>query len=102
MRTDADGRFGYRAIVPVAYPIPGDGPVGELLIRLGRHNMRPNHIHMMLEAPGYKKLVTSLYPSGDKYLFSDAVFGVKKSLIVVRMVPLSCFDSRLTACLFRT
>lgn len=51
---------------------------------MGRHNMRPNHLHMMIEAPGYQKLTTALYPEGDQWLASDAVFGVKKSLVVVR------------------
>jgi len=82
LRTGEDGRFGYRAIVPVAYPIPGDGPVGELLISQSRHNMRPNHLHMMVDAPGYHKLITAFYPDGCKYMTSDAVFGVKKSLVV--------------------
>ncbi len=49
--------------------------------------MRPNHLHMMVEAPGYQKLVTSFYPDGDEWLASDAVFGVKKSLVVVRITP---------------
>ncbi|KAI0266507.1 aromatic compound dioxygenase [Gloeopeniophorella convolvens] len=82
LRTDTDGKYGYRAVVPVPYPIPGDGPVGELLVKLGRHNMRPSHLHMMIEAPGFHKLTTALYPEGDDYVASDAVFGVKKSLIV--------------------
>jgi len=82
VRTGKDGSFGYRAIVPPSYPIPGDGPVGELLITQGRHNMRPNHLHMMVEAPGYHKLITSLYPEGCIYLHSDAVFGAKRSLVV--------------------
>lgn len=59
------------------------GPVGELLLSQGRHNMRPSHLHMMVGAPGYHKLVTALYPEGSKYLESDSVFGVKKSLAVV-------------------
>ena len=59
------------------------GPVGEALLLLGRHNMRPNHLHLMLEASGYHKLTTALYPEGDEYLASDAVFGVKRSLVVV-------------------
>ena len=46
--------------------------------------MRPNHLHMMIEAPGFRKLVTSLYPEGDAYMESDPVFGVKRSLVVVR------------------
>ncbi|KAI9510325.1 aromatic compound dioxygenase [Russula earlei] len=82
LRTDEEGKFGYRAIVPVAYPIPGDGPVGELLLTLGRHNIRPNHLHVMIDAPGFRKLTTSLYPEGDAFLSSDAVFGVKRSLVV--------------------
>jgi len=82
LRTDADGTYGYRAVVPVAYPIPGDGPVGQLLIALGRHNMRPNHLHLTAEAHGYRKLVTALYPEGCPYITSDSVFGVKESLVV--------------------
>ncbi|KAG8924360.1 hypothetical protein FRC02_010484 [Tulasnella sp. 418] len=82
LRTQEDGRYSFRAVVPVAYPIPGDGPVGELLSTLGRHNYRPAHLHIMIEAPGYETLITALYPEEDKYLSSDAVFGVKKSLIV--------------------
>lgn len=82
LKSDAEGRYEFRAVVPVAYPIPGDGPVGELLVKMRRHNMRPAHLHMMIEAEGYDKLVTSFYPEGDKWLYSDAVFGVKKSLVV--------------------
>ncbi|KAG2748897.1 aromatic compound dioxygenase [Suillus brevipes Sb2] len=82
LRTDDDGRFGYRAVVPVSYPIPGDGPVGELLLLLGRHNMRPNHLHVVVEAPGFHKLVTAFYPEGCDFIKSDCVFGVKKSLVV--------------------
>ena len=82
LHTDSEGRFSYRAVVPVPYPTPGDGPVGELLLAMRRHNMRPAHLHMMFEAPGYAKLTTALYPSGDEFIQSDAVFGVKKSLVV--------------------
>ncbi|TCD63494.1 hypothetical protein EIP91_005353 [Steccherinum ochraceum] len=82
LRSDKEGKYGYRAVVPICYPIPGDGPVGELLLNLGRHNMRPNHLHLMVEAPGFRKLVTALYPAGDEFLSSDAVFGVKKGLVV--------------------
>ena len=57
--------------------------MGDLLLMLGRHNMRPNHLHLMIEAPGFQRLVTALYPEGDSWLASDAVFGVKKSLVVV-------------------
>ncbi|KAG8859745.1 hypothetical protein FRB96_004319 [Tulasnella sp. 330] len=82
LRSRDDGTFAYRAVVPVAYPIPGDGPVGDLLKSLGRHNFRPAHLHIMIEAPGYETITTALYPEGDRYLKTDAVFGVKKSLIV--------------------
>ncbi|KAF8462638.1 aromatic compound dioxygenase [Russula ochroleuca] len=82
LRTDAEGKYGFRAVVPVPYPIPGDGPVGDLLLTMGRHNVRPNHLHMMIKAGGFRKLTTSLYPEGDIFLSSDVVFGVKKSLVV--------------------
>jgi len=81
LTTREDGSYGYRAVVPVSYPIPSDGPVGQLLSALGRHVWRPAHLHMMLYAPGYDKLTTALYPEGDDYISSDAVFGVKRSLV---------------------
>ena len=63
------------------YPIPHDGPVGALLEALGRHPWRPAHLHFMIEAPGYEPLITHVFRDGDKYLDSDAVFGVRSSLI---------------------
>jgi protocatechuate 3,4-dioxygenase beta subunit len=69
--------------VPVAYPILADGPVGELLLKLGRHNMRPSHLHLKVAAEGYKPLITQIYPKGDIWLASDSAFGVKPSLVVV-------------------
>ena len=60
--------------------------MGELLLTLGRHNLRPSHLHMMIDAPGFHKLTTALFPEGDAILASDAVFGVKKSLVVVSKV----------------
>lgn len=80
--SDAEGRFPFRTVKPVSYPIPTDGPVGQMLLRLGRHPYRPAHIHFMISAPGYRRLVTHLFAQGDRYLESDAVFGVKPSLIV--------------------
>ncbi|KAF8437973.1 Intradiol ring-cleavage dioxygenase [Boletus edulis BED1] len=77
-----DGSFGFRAIVPLSYSVPAEGPIGELLISQGRHNMRPAHLHLMVEAPGYHKVITSFYPDDCDYLASDPVFGVKKSLVV--------------------
>jgi len=81
-RTDKDGHYSIRTIVPVSYPIPDDGPVGKLLAALGRHPYRPAHVHFMISAPNHEKLITHLFIAGDKYLQSDAVFGVKQSLIV--------------------
>ncbi|KAF9071669.1 intradiol ring-cleavage dioxygenase [Rhodocollybia butyracea] len=77
-----DGSYAFRAVVPVSYPIPSDGPVGKMVSSLGRHVFRPAHLHMQLEAPGFEKLTTALYPRGDPYLYSDAVFGVHSSLVV--------------------
>jgi protocatechuate 3,4-dioxygenase beta subunit len=75
------GEFFFRTVVPHSYPVPTDGPVGELLAASGRHAMRPAHIHFLLRHPGYQTLVTHVFVAGDRYLESDAVFGVKPSLI---------------------
>jgi protocatechuate 3,4-dioxygenase beta subunit len=80
--TDERGEFWFRTVKPSSYPIPDDGPVGELLAATGRHPMRPAHIHFMISAPGYRRLVTHLFVEGDQYLESDAVFGVKDSLVI--------------------
>jgi len=79
--TGTDGRYSFRGIKPVSYPIPDDGPVGQMLGHLGRHPYRPAHMHYLVTAPGYQKLVTHTFVGGDEYLTSDAVFGVKDSLI---------------------
>jgi hydroxyquinol 1,2-dioxygenase len=81
-RSDADGKFHFRCVKPASYPVPHDGPVGKLLTATGRHPMRPGHLHFMISAPGFEKLTTHLFVKGDKYLDSDAVFGVKQSLVV--------------------
>ena len=80
--TDEHGRYEFRTILPVSYPIPDDGPAGQLLRALGRHPFRPAHVHFMISAPSYRQLVTHLFLKGDEYLESDAVFGVKPSLVV--------------------
>ncbi len=80
--TDSNGEYRFRTIKPAYYPIPTDGPVGKLLGMVGRHPYRPAHVHFKLSAPGYKDLTTELYVNGDPYLDSDAVFGVRSSLIV--------------------
>lgn len=79
--TGADGAYAYRGIKPVSYPIPDDGPVGQMLAALGRHPYRPAHMHFIITAPGFQKLVTHTFAQGDRYLSSDSVFGVKDSLI---------------------
>lgn len=82
LRTDANGQFRLRTILPTSYPVPTDGPMGRVLERMGRHPMRPAHLHFMVSAPGHETVVTHLFVKGDPYLESDAVFGVKDSLIV--------------------
>jgi hydroxyquinol 1,2-dioxygenase len=81
MRTDAEGRLRFRSIVPTAYPIPTDGPVGRMLVATGRHPWRPAHVHFMIKAPGYQTLITHVFRDGDPYLASDVVFGVRNSLV---------------------
>jgi catechol 1,2-dioxygenase len=78
---DASGRFWFRTIVPSYYPIPTDGPVGELLAATRRHPYRPAHIHFIVSAGGYQPLTTHIFVAGTSYIDSDAVFAVKKSLI---------------------
>jgi len=75
------GRYHFRSILAVPYPIPHDGPVGQMLERLGRHPWRPAHLHFMIKAPGYATLITHVFRSEGEYLESDAVFGVRSSLI---------------------
>lgn len=76
-----DGRFEFCTIVAEPYPIPTDGPVGDLLRATNRHPWRPAHLHFMIEAPGHETLVTHVFREGDRYLDSDAVFGVRQSLV---------------------
>lgn len=80
-RTGADGRFSYRSVKPSYYPIPDDGPVGQLLHGLGRGNIRPAHLHYIVSATGFETVTTHIFVHDDPYLDSDAVFGVKQSLI---------------------
>ncbi|RKS73008.1 catechol 1,2-dioxygenase [Actinomadura pelletieri DSM 43383] len=78
---DDDGRFWFRSIVPRYYPIPQDGPVGRLLTATSRHPNRPAHIHFEVSAPGYRTVTTHLFVAGTPFIDSDAVFGVKPSLV---------------------
>ncbi|UWQ32130.1 intradiol ring-cleavage dioxygenase [Leisingera sp. M527] len=80
-RTGADGSYSFRAVKPKFYPIPDDGPVGKLLRDLGRHPYRPAHFHYILEADGFESLTTHIFDPDDPYINSDAVFGVKESLM---------------------
>lgn len=80
-RTGPDGTYSFRAVKPKFYPIPDDGPVGQLLTRLGRHPYRPAHLHYIIEAEGFDRLVTHIFDPDDPYIHSDAVFGVKESLM---------------------
>ncbi|KAL4895772.1 Intradiol ring-cleavage dioxygenase [Aspergillus ambiguus] len=82
MRSDNSGIFWFHAITPVPYPIPHDGPVGKLLKKLHRHPYRPSHMHFMFQKEGFDHLITALYLRNDPYESSDAVFGVKDSLVV--------------------
>lgn len=81
LNADEEGRFWFWSVLPVPYPIPSDGPVGEMLRAARRSSMRPAHIHFLISAPGYESVTTHVFPAGDPYLDSDAVFGVKESLI---------------------
>jgi protocatechuate 3,4-dioxygenase beta subunit len=82
LRTRGDGTFAFRTIKPVAYPIPMDGPVGQLLSKAGRHPMRPAHIHFIVSAAGFRAVTTQLFTRDDDFIDSDAVFGVKDSLVI--------------------
>ncbi|MEU8945828.1 maleylacetate reductase and hydroxyquinol 1,2-dioxygenase domain-containing protein [Streptomyces sp. NPDC048489] len=82
LRTGADGRLTFWSILPSHYPVPGDGPVGEMLTAAGRHHYRAPHLHFMISAPGHRRLITQLFVSDGSYLDSDTVFGVKDPLVV--------------------
>lgn len=80
-RCDQNGAFHLWTVRPAPYPIPADGPVGKMLQAQSRHPYRPEHIHFMIQAAGYRRLITHIFAAGGKYLDSDVVFGVKDSLI---------------------
>lgn len=81
-RSGADGRYDFETVCPVSYPIPTEGSVGKLLKAIGRPEIRPAHVHFKVSADGYTPLTTMIFPSGDKYLSQDPVFGVRESLII--------------------
>ena len=80
-RTGADGRYWFKGVRPKNYAIPDDGPVGQMLAALGRHPWRPAHLHFILSKDGYDTVTTHIFDPDDDYIDSDAVFGVKDSLI---------------------
>jgi catechol 1,2-dioxygenase len=79
--SDAEGRFSFTTVMPAGYPIPDEGPVGELLRMAGRHKFRPAHLHFMIYKPGFKTLISQLYVAGDPYVDTDVQFGVTRALI---------------------
>ena len=81
LRSAPDGGFHFKTIVACEYPVPTDGPAGRMLGALGRHAWRPAHLHFMITAPGYRRLITHVFRRGGRYLDSDAVFGVRSSLV---------------------
>jgi protocatechuate 3,4-dioxygenase beta subunit len=82
LRSDGEGRITFWSILPSAYPIPDDGPVGQMLAAVGRHPYRAPHVHFMIDAAGHRRLITQLFVAGGDYLDSDTVFGVKDALVV--------------------
>lgn len=80
-RTGTDGSYWFRAVKPKYYPIPDDGTVGKMLGALGRHPYRPAHLHYIIKAEGFETLTTHIFDPDDPYINSDAVFGVKQSLL---------------------
>lgn len=80
-RTGADGRYWFKAVKPKFYPIPDDGPVGQLLDGLGRHPFRPAHLHYIITKDGFDDVTTHIFDPDDPYINNDAVFGVKESLL---------------------
>jgi hydroxyquinol 1,2-dioxygenase len=79
--TDKDGHISFRSVKPAGYPIPIDGPVGELLRAAGRHNMRPSHLHFLVYKPGFKTLISQIYDPEDPHIETDVQFGVTRHLI---------------------
>lgn len=100
--TSDDGNYSFKTVKPVPYPIPDDGPVGKMLKKMGRHPYRPAHVHFMIQADGYEKLITHIFCKDSDYLDSDTVFGVKEELIVefkeIDGVKKAAYDFKLQEC----
>ena len=78
--TGADGRYAFTSVKPVEYEVPTDGPIGDFFEACGRHAWRPAHMHYIVKAPGFRSLVTEIFPDDDPYLDQDTVFGVRDDL----------------------
>jgi hydroxyquinol 1,2-dioxygenase len=81
-RCDDEGRYHFRTVRPLGYPIPMDGPVGQMVRAQNRHGFRPAHIHFLIGGEGFRELVTALYFGDDDHIDSDTVFGVSGSLVI--------------------
>jgi catechol 1,2-dioxygenase len=81
LETDAEGRFWFTSVRPAGYPVPTDGPCGQLLAAQGRHTMRPAHLHFIVAAPGFKVLATQYFDIEDPHALDDVVFGAVGSLL---------------------
>ncbi|NOD31172.1 hydroxyquinol 1,2-dioxygenase [Ruegeria atlantica] len=82
MTVGEDGKYAFTTVKPVEYTVPSDGPVGDILRACGRHPWRPSHLHYIVKAPGYRSLVTEIFPDDDPYLDQDTVFGVRDDLVM--------------------
>jgi len=82
MNVGDNGRYAFTTVKPVEYTVPTDGPVGAILDACGRHPWRPSHLHYIVKAPGYRTLVTEIFPDDDPYLDQDTVFGVRDDLVM--------------------
>jgi hydroxyquinol 1,2-dioxygenase len=81
VHSDKQGLIAFQTVLPVSYPVPTDGPVGQMLLATGRHPWRPAHVHFKIDVPGYQTLITHVFRDDDDYLQSDVVFGVRSSLL---------------------
>ncbi|WP_458789760.1 dioxygenase family protein [Yoonia sp. MH D7] len=82
MTVGEDGKYAFTTVKPVEYTVPSDGPVGAILDACGRHPWRPSHLHYIVKAPGFRTLVTEIFPEDDPYLDQDTVFGVRDDLVM--------------------
>jgi catechol 1,2-dioxygenase len=81
IRTDENGTYSFRSVVPIGYSVPPEGKTQQLLDLLGRHGHRPAHIHFFVSAPGYRKLTTQINIEGDPYLWDDFAFATREGLV---------------------